>query len=472
MNSSNYHDELEKNKKRNLIVVGVVGALALAAVLVGVSTLINKSREPKPFITEEEPVTPEVSENTGPTEAELAAQKAKEEEARAEAEAKAKAEAQAKAKAEAAAKARAEADAKARAEAKAKENSAAAKEAKAKKEAAAKAAAEAKAKKAAEDKAQAEAAAKAKAEAQAKAKAAEEAKAKKLAEEKAKKEAAAKAAEEAKAKKAAEEKAKAEAAAKAKLEAEAKAKAEAEAKAKAEAEAKAKAEKEAAAQKAFQAEDLKEPDKVEVSQDAKLAMVDKVEPSIEGENLASSTSDFQLGMNAYQGGNFKNAVTAFNKVPVPSTKQRGAKDREEYVNANFFKGLSLQKLGSLKEAVSAYQNVLKYEKYFPVCQMNLGICYVELRQFGKADKAFKNVVRDHTRIPPAQYDDVMQRTRYFWAIAWTRLYKAATNPDKKAYFKNQATLRWNDYQAWYGSNSKYAKANEQAKNYINSLNGR
>ena len=139
------------------------------------------------------------------------------------------------------------------------------------------------------------------------------------------------------------------------------------------------------------------------------------------------------------------------------------------MKANLYSGLASQKKGDLKKAVAAYKNVLSYEKFFPIVQMNIGICYVELRQFAKADRAFKSVVRDHTRIPPKKYDDIMQRTRYFWAVAWTRLFKGTKDPDKKVYYKSQALVKWNDYNAWFGKTAKYSSSNKKAKNYINVL---
>ncbi|MFC1584341.1 hypothetical protein ACFL5V_02200, partial [Fibrobacterota bacterium] len=301
-----------------------------------------------------------------------------------------------------------------------------------------------------------------------------EAEAKKKAEAEAKKKADA----EAKKKTDAEAKKKADAEAKKKADAEAKKKAEAEAKKKAEAEAKKKADAEAKkktdaeAKKTFNAEDLPAPKKPVVSEDAKLAMAKTGEQSVSDETLAKSTSNFKMGMGYYQKKDYGNAVKSLGTIPKPKSRKRGAPDREEYVKANFFKGLALQKTGSLKEAVSAYKNVLEYEKYFPVCQMNLGICYVELRQYAKADRAFKNVVRDQNRIPPAQYDDIMQRTRYFWALAWTRLFKRTKQPDKKSYFQRQANLKWSDYQAWFGSNKKYSKANAKAQDYAKSIQSR
>ena len=100
----------------------------------------------------------------------------------------------------------------------------------------------------------------------------------------------------------------------------------------------------------------------------------------------------------------------------------------------------------------------------------MGICNLELRQFAKAHRAFNKVIRDQNRIPPAQYNDIMQRSRYFWALTWTKLYKASQDPDKKAYFKNQASMKWSEYQSWFGSDIKYQRDNKQAMLYIESLN--
>jgi tetratricopeptide (TPR) repeat protein len=101
--------------------------------------------------------------------------------------------------------------------------------------------------------------------------------------------------------------------------------------------------------------------------------------------------------------------------------------------------------------------------------MNLGICYVELKQYAKAHQAFEAVIRDQNRLEPANYDDVMQRTKYFWAVAWTRLYKNATNPDKQNYYRSQAIQKWKDYQIWFSKNEKYKEENLKAENYLKSL---
>jgi hypothetical protein len=101
--------------------------------------------------------------------------------------------------------------------------------------------------------------------------------------------------------------------------------------------------------------------------------------------------------------------------------------------------------------------------------MNLGICYVELKQYAKAHQAFEAVVRDQSFIEPAIFDDVMQRTKYFWALAWTRLYKSATNPDKQNFYRQQAVLKWKDYEVWFSKNDKYKSENLKAENYLKSL---
>ncbi|MBF0430391.1 MAG: tetratricopeptide repeat protein [Fibrobacteria bacterium] len=221
---------------------------------------------------------------------------------------------------------------------------------------------------------------------------------------------------------------------------------------------------------AFMPEDLSMPSRIKVSKEAKNII--EPGPSVSDLESPNSSESYKDGMKAYKSKNYRNAVKVFSQLPKPAHKKRGPKDREEYVKGNFYKGLSLQKLGNLKQAVTAYQNVLDYERFFPICEMNLGICYLELRQFAKADRAFRHVVRDQNRIPPSQYDDIMQRTRYFWAIVWTKLFKSAKQQDKKIYFQKQAKLKWADYVAWFGKNKKYSAANQHAENYIKSLKTR
>jgi len=176
-----------------------------------------------------------------------------------------------------------------------------------------------------------------------------------------------------------------------------------------------------------------------------------------------------MGMEAYKQQDYVNAIRSFTAVPKPASKQRGNPERDEYVQANFLKGLSLLKVGHMTEAVTAFQNVLDYEKYYPMANMNLGICYVELKQYAKAHQAFEAVVRDQSRIDPQSFDDVMQRTKYFWALAWTRLYKTASNPDKQNFYRQQAILKWKDYQIWFAKNDKYKDENLKAENYLKSL---
>ncbi|MBF0432881.1 MAG: tetratricopeptide repeat protein [Fibrobacteria bacterium] len=224
----------------------------------------------------------------------------------------------------------------------------------------------------------------------------------------------------------------------------------------------------AAQPKVFQAEDMAEPEKVEVSEDVKLAMV-KEEPVQPEVTIKKPTSNYKKGIDAFKAKKYADAVAAFKKVPVPKTRQRGVPEREEFVKASFYKGMAYQKEGNFKDAANAYKDVLKYEKYFPLVNMNLGICYMELRQYAKAHKSFDKVIRDQNRISPDQYDDVMQRTRYFWAITWTRLFRAASDPDKALYFKRQANSKWQEYKSWFGKDKKFKTANEQADLYISSL---
>jgi len=468
MNTSNYQQDLENRKKRNLITFGIVGVLIVATGLVIIMMLtgkddkseahieskdqIKKPVEPTPAEpelvkkSEPEPVPGTINELEKPVKS--AEKKAAEKERIAREKKKAVAD-----KVEKIKKAKAAAIKKAAEDKKLKEAAAVKKAAvdKKKAETAAK-------KKAAVDKKKAETAAKKKAAMDKKK--TEAAAKKKAAVDKKKTEAAAK-------KKAAVDKKKTEAAAKKKAAVDKK-KTEAAAKKKA-TEDKKKAE--AKPKKVFQPEDKPEPKKVKVSEEARVALAKPVETPVAAVPAAptGNQSNFTLGINAYKAKNYKSSIAAFAKVPVPKSKQRGDVHREEYVNANYYSGLASQKSGNLKSAVKSYKNVLAYEKYFPIVQMNLGICYVELRQFAKADRAFKSVVRDHTRIPPNKYDDVMQRTRYFWAVVWTRLFKSAKDVDKKTYYRSKALTKWKDYNAWYGTNNKYSKSNTKAKNYINVL---
>jgi len=221
--------------------------------------------------------------------------------------------------------------------------------------------------------------------------------------------------------------------------------------------------------KAFAPEDLPIPENPEATEEAKSAAVVPAAPAAAPTESPNASSNFKLGMTAYRQQDFVNAIRSFSAVPRPASKKRGAEDRDEYVQANFLKGLSLLKVGHLSEAVTAFQNVLEYEKYYPLANMNLGICYVELKQYAKAHQAFEAVVRDQSFIEPAVFDDVMQRTKYFWALAWTRLYKNATNPDKQNFYRQQAVLKWKDYEVWFSNNDKYKSENLKAENYLKSL---
>jgi hypothetical protein len=172
---------------------------------------------------------------------------------------------------------------------------------------------------------------------------------------------------------------------------------------------------------------------------------------------------------AYQQQDFKNATRLFSKLPKPATKRRGDPARDEYVQGHFLRGVALMRTNHTSEAVTAFRTVLEYEKYYPLANMNLGICYVDLKQYAKAHRAFESVVRDQNAIEPGMFDDVMQRTKYFWALAWTRLYKSAEDPDKQSYFRQQAVLRWKDYQVWFSKSEKYRAENQKADDYLRSL---
>ncbi len=219
----------------------------------------------------------------------------------------------------------------------------------------------------------------------------------------------------------------------------------------------------------YEAEDLPIPSKPKVTAEIKQPIA-LSEPKTPKET--NHSAGFQDAMNAYNAKKYSQAAKAFSKVPKPTTKKRGDKQREEYVKAHFYRGLALQKVGNLHAAVKAYETVLTFERFFPICEMNLGICYMGLKQYAKADRAFKHVIRDQNRIPPDQYDNIMQRTRYFWALTWTKLFKESNHHDKKLYFQKQASLKWSDYKAWFGNNKKYAAANVKADNYIKSISYR
>ncbi len=232
------------------------------------------------------------------------------------------------------------------------------------------------------------------------------------------------------------------------------------------------------ATKAYPPEDLPAPTKDEPTEEARLAMattpVGKALPATtsgtaEVEGFPGASESFKSGVAAYKSQDYVNAIRSFSAISKPASKKRGSEGREEYVQANFLKGMSMLKVGHLSEAVSAFQNVLEFEKYYPLANMNLGICYVELKQYAKAHQAFESVVRDQSFLEPAVFDDVMQRTKYFWALAWTRLYKNATNVDKQNYFHNQAIIKWKDYDVWFSKNDKYKTENLKAENYLKSL---
>ncbi len=227
--------------------------------------------------------------------------------------------------------------------------------------------------------------------------------------------------------------------------------------------------------KVYPPEDLPLPEKPEATEEVKNAVAAIPAPAMPAPTAATpadgaaGSTNFKTGMSAYRQQDYVNAIRSFSSVPKPVSKKRGDADRDEYVQANFLKGLALLKVGHLSEAVSAFQNVLEYEKYYPLANMNLGICYVELKQYAKAHQAFEAVVRDQSFIDPAAFDDVMQRTKYFWALAWTRLYKNATNPDKQNFYRQQAMLKWKDYEVWFSKNDKYKSENLKAENYLKSL---
>ena len=221
--------------------------------------------------------------------------------------------------------------------------------------------------------------------------------------------------------------------------------------------------------KVFPPEDLPQPAKAVPTEEAKLAVVLPPAPEAAAAGAPEPSSSFKLGMAAYRQQDYVNAIRSFAAVSKPATKKRGTLERDEYVQANFLKGMALLKVGHMSEAVTAFQNVLEFEKYYPMANMNLGICYVELKQYAKAHQAFEAVIRDQNRLEPANYDDVMQRTKYFWAVAWTRLYKNSTNPDKQNYYRSQAIQKWKDYQVWFSKNDKYREENLRAENYLKSL---
>ncbi len=231
-----------------------------------------------------------------------------------------------------------------------------------------------------------------------------------------------------------------------------------------------------AAVKSFAPEDLPATSKTTPSEDVQLAMVTapvgKALPDVDkgsSEPPTGGSASFKEGVAAYRQQDYVNAIRSFSALGKPTSKKRGGIERDEYVQANFLKGLSMLKVGHMSEAVSAFLNVLEFEKYYPLANMNIGICYVEMKQYAKAHQAFEAVIRDQSFIEPAVFDDVMQRTKYFWALAWTRLYKHATNPDKQVYYRQQAILKWKDYEVWFSKNEKYKTENLKAENYLKSL---
>ncbi len=221
--------------------------------------------------------------------------------------------------------------------------------------------------------------------------------------------------------------------------------------------------------KAFVPEDLPMPAHVEPSEESKKAVAELPKISNSDSASADASPNYKNGVEAYKQQDYANAVRSFAAMPKPNSKKRGIKERDEYVKGNFLRGLALQKTGHLSEAVTAYTNVLDFEKYYPIANMNLGICYVELKQFAKAHQSFEAVTRDQSFIEPAVFDDVMQRTKYFWALAWTRLYKNASDPDKQSFYRTQAVIKWKDYQVWFSKNEKFKSDNTKAENYLKSL---
>jgi tetratricopeptide (TPR) repeat protein len=223
----------------------------------------------------------------------------------------------------------------------------------------------------------------------------------------------------------------------------------------------------------FALEDQPMPEKSSLSEEGRLAMntlPKAVESQSEAATSSAGASDtYNQALNAYHKQDYANAIRLFGQLPKPSSRQRGNPVRDQYVEGNFLLGLSLLRVDRASEAVNAFLAVLDYEKYYPMANMNIGICYVELKQYFKADKAFEAVVRDQGYIEPAVFDDVMQRTKYFWALAWTRMYKASSDRDKQAYYQQQAILRWKDYQTWFGKNEKYRSENRRAEDYIKTL---
>ena len=63
------------------------------------------------------------------------------------------------------------------------------------------------------------------------------------------------------------------------------------------------------------------------------------------------------------------------------SERKGDPTRDQYVQGNFLLGISLLKSDRAADAVNAFTTVLQYDRYNPVASMNLGICYVELKQY-------------------------------------------------------------------------------------------
>jgi len=224
--------------------------------------------------------------------------------------------------------------------------------------------------------------------------------------------------------------------------------------------------------KTFALEDQPLPSKTSLSEEGQLAM-NTMPPTAEATSEPAASpilSDaFKLGIAAYRRQDYAAAIAQLNQLPQPTTRQRGNPVRDQYVQGNFLLGLSLLQADRTADAVNAFLTVLDYEKYYPLANMNLGICYVELKQYFKADKAFEAVVRDQGYIDAPVYDDVMQRTKYFWALAWTRMSKATKDADKRSYYQEQALMRWKDYQVWFGKDARYRAENRRADGYVRSL---
>jgi hypothetical protein len=223
-------------------------------------------------------------------------------------------------------------------------------------------------------------------------------------------------------------------------------------------------------EKVFAPEDMPLPTKVEPSDEglSAAAAIPKMESAVAA-TPSTASEHFKTGLEAYRQADFVNAIRAFAALSKPTSRKRGEPERDEYVQGNFLRGVALLKMQHISEAATAFQNALEYEKYYPLANMNLGICYIELKQYAKAHKCFEAVIRDQSFVDPSMFDDVMQRTRYFWALAWTRLCKGATDPDRQNYYRQQATLRWKDYLVWFGKNDKYKSENQKADNYLKSL---